>query len=63
MEYQDLLVKANKIEDEALRLIYVSTFILGQYHASSIKRSSKPFNPILGETYELDTPEFRYFSE
>jgi len=24
---------------------------------------TKPFNPLLGETYELVTDEFRYFSE
>jgi hypothetical protein len=26
-------------------------------------RTKKPFNPLLGETYELVTPKFRYFSE
>ena len=26
-------------------------------------RSAKPFNPLLGETYELVTPNYRYFSE
>lgn len=63
MEYHNLLVEANHVEDEALRLIYVSTFILGQYHASATKRVAKPFNPILGETFELESPEFRYFAE
>jgi hypothetical protein len=63
MEYQDLLVKANSVEDEALRLIYVAVFILGQYHASGTHRVAKPFNPILGETFELDAPDFRYFAE
>lgn len=27
------------------------------------KRLGKPFNPLLGETFELVTPNFRYFSE
>ena len=26
-------------------------------------RLQKPFNPLLGETYELVTPKFRFFSE
>jgi hypothetical protein len=26
-------------------------------------RTKKPFNPMLGETYELVTEDFRYFSE
>ena len=26
-------------------------------------RLGKPFNPLLGESYELVTPNFRYFSE
>ena len=63
MEYQDLLVQANNIEDEALRLIYVSTFIMAEYHASNMYRTTKAFNPVLGETYELDNPDFRYFAE
>lgn len=27
------------------------------------KRLGKPFNPLLGETYEIVTSKFRYFSE
>jgi len=27
------------------------------------QRMGKPFNPLLGETYELVTPKFKYFSE
>lgn len=26
-------------------------------------RLGKPFNPLLGETYELVTPEFQFFGE
>jgi hypothetical protein len=28
-----------------------------------VGRTSKPFNPLLGETYELVSPSFRYFNE
>jgi hypothetical protein len=62
MEYQELLVKANNTPDAAMRMILVSMFCLGQYK-STLNRTTKPFNPLLGETYELDRPDFRYFSE
>jgi hypothetical protein len=26
-------------------------------------RTAKPFNPLLGETYELVTPKYRFYSE
>lgn len=28
-----------------------------------MERLKKPFNPLLGETFELVTPEFRFYSE
>jgi len=43
-------------------MIYVGVFNVAQYK-SSLNRTVKPFNPLLGETYELDRPTFRYFSE
>ena len=45
-----------------MRLIYVSLFNLSQY-SSTEKRLLKPFNPLLGETYHLQTPEFTYNAE
>lgn len=32
-------------------------------YASNINRGKKPFNPILGETYELNYKGFRFISE
>ena len=32
-------------------------------YASNIDRIKKPFNPILGETYELITTDFKFISE
>ena len=40
----------------------IACFVLTQY-ADVIGRTRKPFNPILGETYELVTPNFRFVSE
>lgn len=62
MEYQQLLVKANKTKDPVLRMIYVAVFNMTQYKCT-LNRVSKPFNPILGETYELQRPDFRFFAE
>lgn len=62
MEYESLLKKANEEEDPALRQIYVAVFILSQYKCTKY-RLNKPFNPILGETYELIDPNFRFIAE
>ena len=34
MEYQDLLVKANRCDDPVLRLIYVAVFNIAQYKST-----------------------------
>lgn len=43
-------------------MIYVAAFNMSQYKGT-LNRVSKPFNPILGETYELVRPEFKFLSE
>lgn len=47
------------------RLIRVATFAVSGYSASAPHRTSKPFNPLLGETYEFICPEkgFRFIGE
>jgi len=62
MEYQDLLVKANQTDDPALRMIYVAVFNMCQYKATA-NRVSKPFNPLLGETFELERDGYRFLAE
>ncbi|XP_044486945.1 oxysterol-binding protein-related protein 3A-like [Mangifera indica] len=51
MEYSNLLDLADKCEDPYMRLVYSSSWAISVYYA--YKRTWKPFNPILGETYEL----------
>ncbi|KAF7049534.1 hypothetical protein CFC21_058055 [Triticum aestivum] len=51
MEYCDLLDKADECEDPHMRMVYASTWALSAYLA--YHRTWKPFNPILGETYEM----------
>ena len=58
MEYETLLVRASSPEmrdDPIKRLLYVTAFAIAQYKCSD-KRLNKPFNPVLGETFELLTP-------
>lgn len=48
-------------QDPELRLLYVACFAVGAY--PSAERTYKPFNPILGETFELQRGETRYIAE
>uniref|UniRef100_A0A5B7BVU2 Putative oxysterol-binding protein-related protein 3C-like n=1 Tax=Davidia involucrata TaxID=16924 RepID=A0A5B7BVU2_DAVIN len=51
MEYSYLLDLADECEDPYMRMVYASTWFITIYYA--IQRTWKPFNPILGETYEM----------
>lgn len=55
LEYAELLDKASKQPTPAQRLIYVAAFAISQFSAGRAKERAirKPFNPLLGETYEL----------
>lgn len=52
-EYADLLDMAAECEDPCEQLAYVAAFTISSYSTSS-NRTGKPFNPLLGETYECD---------
>ena len=62
MENEELLRIANRDSDSMRRLVYVSIFNAVQYN-TILGRKLKPFNPILGETFEYITKKYRYFSE
>lgn len=65
MEYTDLLDKAAEcIDDAGQRMAYVAAYAASSY-SSTINRVAKPFNPLLGETFEYCRPDkgFRMFSE
>ncbi|KAG1371714.1 oxysterol-binding protein-related protein 3A-like [Cocos nucifera] len=51
MEYCHLLDLADECEDPYMRLVYASSWAVSVYFA--YQRTWKPFNPILGETYEM----------
>ena len=52
-EYTELLDKAATCTDAAEQLAYVAAFTVSSYATTSI-RTAKPFNPLLGETFEFD---------
>ncbi|KAL7069391.1 putative oxysterol-binding protein [Cryptosporidium serpentis] len=62
LEYHYLLEIASKSKSYTERMAYVTVFASTAF-SSSFQRLSKPFNPILGETYELTHRGFRYIAE
>lgn len=66
LEYQSLLNEAAKCSDPVERIALVSAFAISGYASKATRTTRKPFNPLLGETYELDRTAdmgFRYVAE
>uniref|UniRef100_A0A7N8WS05 Oxysterol-binding protein n=1 Tax=Mastacembelus armatus TaxID=205130 RepID=A0A7N8WS05_9TELE len=65
LEYSELLDTANDCQDPYQRMVYVATFAISAYTSTYHRAGSKPFNPVLGETYECDRPDkgFRFIAE
>ncbi|ELV13635.1 Oxysterol-binding protein-related protein 3 [Tupaia chinensis] len=65
LEYSELLDKAAQIPNSLERMVYVAAFAISAYASSYFRAGSKPFNPVLGETYECirEDKGFRFFSE
>lgn len=59
LEYTDLIKQASDCDDPVKRLEFVSAFAVSA-SASNWERLGKPFNPILGETYELSRDDLGY---
>uniref|UniRef100_A0A4W5JS85 Oxysterol-binding protein n=1 Tax=Hucho hucho TaxID=62062 RepID=A0A4W5JS85_9TELE len=53
LEYSDLLDRAARCESSLEQMCLVAAFSVSSY-STTIHRTAKPFNPLLGETYELD---------
>ncbi|KAG7251210.1 hypothetical protein CRUP_034863, partial [Coryphaenoides rupestris] len=53
LEYHELLDKAAMCQSSLEQLCYVAAFSVSSY-STTVHRTGKPFNPLLGETYELD---------
>ncbi|XP_051818663.1 oxysterol-binding protein-related protein 3 isoform X2 [Antechinus flavipes] len=65
LEYSELLDQAARTADPLERMVYVAAFAVSAYASSYFRAGSKPFNPVLGETYECIHEEkgFQFFSE
>lgn len=67
MEYSELLDQAAKADSTTEQLMYVTAFAISSLSNSRVKERSirKPFNPMLGETFELvrEDKGFRFVSE
>ncbi|XP_030788282.1 oxysterol-binding protein-related protein 3 isoform X5 [Rhinopithecus roxellana] len=65
LEYSELLDKAAQIPSPLERMVYVAAFAISAYASSYYRAGSKPFNPVLGETYECirEDKGFQFFSE
>ena len=53
MEYSNLLDKAAASTNSLEEMCYVAAFTISAYSTTSV-RTGKPFNPLLGETFEMD---------
>ncbi|PLN77706.1 Oxysterol-binding protein-domain-containing protein [Aspergillus taichungensis] len=64
LEYTDLLDVAADLPDSMERMVHVAAYAASEY-ASTIGRVAKPFNPLLGETFEYVRPDkgYRFFVE
>ncbi|XP_061605756.1 oxysterol-binding protein-related protein 7-like isoform X3 [Phyllopteryx taeniolatus] len=65
LEYSELLDIANHTDDPYERMVFVAAFSISGYAWASWRYRYKPFNPVLGETYESHREDrgFRYMSE
>lgn len=54
LEYASLLSQAARCKTSVERMIYVAAFTVSSF-ANVVLRTGKPFNPLLGETYEFDS--------
>ncbi|XP_038247795.1 oxysterol-binding protein-related protein 3 isoform X2 [Dermochelys coriacea] len=65
LEYSELLDKATHTPNSFERMVYVAAFAVSAYASSYCRAGSKPFNPVLGETYECvrEDKGFQFFSE
>lgn len=56
LEYSEILDQAVLCDDSCEQLAWVAAFTVSAY-ATTLFRTGKPFNPLLGETFEFDRTE------
>ncbi|XP_059093305.1 oxysterol-binding protein-related protein 3-like [Tigriopus californicus] len=65
LEYSELLDKAADASDPVERMTWVAAFAVSGYGSVQARAGHKPFNPLLGETFECVREDlgFRYVAE
>uniref|UniRef100_A0AAY4CUJ7 Oxysterol-binding protein n=1 Tax=Denticeps clupeoides TaxID=299321 RepID=A0AAY4CUJ7_9TELE len=65
LEYSELLDAADNTADPYERMVYIAAFAISGYATAQHRNRYKPFNPVLGETYECVRGDraFRFISE
>uniref|UniRef100_A0A8C4IG12 Oxysterol-binding protein n=1 Tax=Dicentrarchus labrax TaxID=13489 RepID=A0A8C4IG12_DICLA len=65
LEYSELLDTASNTPDPYQRMVYIAAFAISGYSTAMFRNRYKPFNPVLGETYECIREDrgFRLISE
>ncbi|KAJ2357969.1 Oxysterol-binding protein 3 [Coemansia sp. RSA 2618] len=65
LAYNPLLQRADTLDDSLDRLMHVAAFAISSLSVKKHRAERKPFNPLLGETYEMVEPltGFRFVSE
>ncbi|KAG7507034.1 hypothetical protein JOB18_022578 [Solea senegalensis] len=65
LEYSELLDTASNTPDPYQRMVYIAAFAISGYSTATFRNRYKPFNPVLGETYECIREDrgFRFISE
>ncbi|CAH1788055.1 unnamed protein product [Owenia fusiformis] len=65
LEYSEMLDKAAEIQDPVQRMVHMAAFAVSGYASSYYRCGQKPFNPLLGETYECvrEDKGWRFISE
>ncbi|XP_048416463.1 oxysterol-binding protein-related protein 7 isoform X5 [Stegostoma tigrinum] len=65
LEFSELLDTASRTSDPFERMIYIAAFAVSGYASAYYRARSKPFNPVLGETYECirEDKGFRFIGE
>lgn len=56
LEYSELLDRAARCDSSLEQMCLVAAFSVSSY-STTVHRTAKPFNPLHGETYELDRLE------
>lgn len=65
LTYSRCLDEAAQVSDPVTRMAWIAAFSVSCYATTAV-RMSKPFNPLLGETYECDRSDdfgWRSFAE